>query len=765
DADAYARLRLDQSRREAQRWKGTTNARPMAVGATFELTDHPRDDQNQTYLVTWARYRIKGQDARSTDDDEDPFACELVAIDADVTFRPPMTTRAPKMCGPQTAMVVGPGGQEIWTDQYGRVKVQFPWDRLGGDDENSSCWVRVKQGWAGGGFGAQFIPRIGHEVIVDFLEGDPDRPIITGCVYNASTMPPYDLPGNQTQSGVLSQSTPGGTLSSGNEVRFEDAMGAEDLYIQAERTQTTLVKSDQSITIGGDRLLTVAGSDTISVLAGRTTSVALDDTMAVVGASSLSVVGARTVQVAGDRSLDVTGDATYSVSGSWTATVTGNSSTQIDGDLGRQVAGRADTVTEGQRTGAFAQDFVARHAGDCVVVVGGASAAASAAVHVEGSGTVFSSQSLAISALTGLTLTCGKTEIRIGPQAITISSPKIVFTTKAAKLQVDKLASATTKATSIVGDTVTASSSGASAALDSNATVQGAKVQLKGGSGSSASSNQKSTVTTVKAVDQNGKPLALERALLRVGGEGGAERTMVLDKTGTIQVPGEDAFEVAFVDCVSPGAPGDMQAYVIRPGDHLSKLAAQRGFDPDVVWNDAKNADLRKKRSDPHILCSGDVIYLPEPKYKFNACSVGSTNSFTQNRRLVTTSLTMAQNGKPIANASCTVHIPLPTSLTTDGNGKLTFDAPASQEYVVVEIADPRIIRRMRIGHLDPVDEPSGLLQRLRNLGYMSPPAPGVSDEDALTSALNAFQTANGLTVTGTFDDATRSKLESIHGC
>jgi type VI secretion system secreted protein VgrG len=766
DADALARVRLEQSRRDAQRWTGESNARAMTVGSTFALTDHPREDQNRSYLVTWARYRIKGQDGRSTGDDDEPYTCSLVAIEAEVTFRPPLTTLRPTARGPQTAMVVGPSGQEIWTDQYGRVKVQFPWDRQGQNDENSSCWVRVTQAWAGGSFGGQFIPRIGHEVIVDFLEGDPDRPIVTGCVYNASTMPPYDLPGNQTQSGVRSRSTPGGTMANGNEVRFEDAMGAEDLYIQAERTQTTLVKGDQSITIGGNRTLSVTEDDSTDILAGRATTVTLDDTTNVLGVSTLTVAGIRGVQVAGVRGLDVTGDGTRTLGGSATTNVAGNESVQIDGDLTHHVLGRADASIGGPHTGVYVDDFVGRHAGHYVVVVGGSAAPATHSAHLEGSGSAFAAESTQVAALTGLTLTCGQSEIRIGPQAVTISSPKIVFTTKAVNFQVDKVASQTAKATSIVADKVTTTSSGASVVLDSNATAQGAKVELKGGSGGGSTTTQTNKVTTVKAVDQNGEPLALERALVRASGDGGPERTFVLDAKGTLQVPGEDAFDVAFVDCANPDSAGnDLQPYVIRTGDHLSKLAAQRGFDPDAVWNSGKNADLRKKRPDPHILCSGDVIYIPSPKFHFYPCNVGATNSFTLQRRLVTTSLTLAQNGKPIANASCTVHIPLPTKLTTDGDGKITFDAPASQEYVLVEVADPRIVRRMRIGHLDPIDEPSGLVQRLRNGGYMPRAPQGTPDAGVLAKALSAFQTANGLAVTGQFDDATRAKLESVHGC
>jgi type VI secretion system secreted protein VgrG len=549
DADAYARLRLDQSRREAQRWTGECNARPMAVGATFQLTDHPRDDQNRSYLVTWARYRVKGQDARSTDDDEDPFTCTLTAIDAQVTYRPPWTTGRPLVRGPQTATVVGPDGQEIWTDQYGRVKVQFPWDRVGTNDENSSCWIRVSQGWAGGSFGAQFIPRIGQEVIVDFLEGDPDRPIIVGCVYNGSNMPPFSLPDNQTRSGIKGRSTPGGSYDGGNEIHFEDAVGFEDLYTHAQGTQTTIVErsqsatvgSDRTLTVGGDESVTVGGDQTVAIAAGRSTTVALADT--------LSVLGVSTTTVGVDHSLTIAGDAETSVNGSYDLTVGGSASVNVSGDFTRMVTGNVDLTSQGDQNETFGADLTERHAGHRVVIVGGPAAKRSFLLHVEGPARTFSAATIETVAIESLTFTCGQSQIVIKPDSVTISSPKLTFSTPDSEFVGKKFAVTATDSIELDGKTVTASSSGASVALDSNATVQGGQVQLKGGSGSSASTSDKDAkVTTLTLVDQDGKPLANQRIILRTGGEGGPERTVVLDANGSIDVPGTDPFEVIFPD-------------------------------------------------------------------------------------------------------------------------------------------------------------------------------------------------------------------------
>jgi type VI secretion system secreted protein VgrG len=268
DGEALAALRLQQLQARFELAAGAGNATDLAAGVGFTLTGHPRDDQNKSYLVTAATYRLHGQSPTSGGSAENPFSCSFIALDATTPFRMPPTATKPTMRGPQTATVVGrpgPPADEIYVDKYGRVKVQFHWDRIGTNDDKSSCYVRVAQIWAGAGWGAVFTPRVGQEVIVDFLEGDPDQPIIVGRLHNSSNMPPYDLANHPTVSGVRSHSSPGGNLANFNEIRFEDLKGKEELYIQAENVQTTLVKGDQSITVGGNRARLVGGDDSATV--------------------------------------------------------------------------------------------------------------------------------------------------------------------------------------------------------------------------------------------------------------------------------------------------------------------------------------------------------------------------------------------------------------------------------------------------------------------------------------------------------------------
>ncbi|UEX76674.1 type VI secretion system Vgr family protein [Spiribacter halobius] len=199
--ERYARVRVEEQQARFERVRGTGNVRGLGAGALFRLRGYPRDDQNREYLVTGASFEIDANPLETREVGEGTaFSCAFTAMDSQEPFRPVRSTPRPVVQGPQTAVVVGQSGQDIWTDKYGRVKVQFHWDREGSSDENSSCWVRVSQNWAGRNWGGMFLPHIGHEVLVSFLEGDPDRPIITGRVYNADNMPPEDLPSHKTKS-------------------------------------------------------------------------------------------------------------------------------------------------------------------------------------------------------------------------------------------------------------------------------------------------------------------------------------------------------------------------------------------------------------------------------------------------------------------------------------------------------------------------------------------------------------------------------------
>ncbi|MEJ1963369.1 MAG: type VI secretion system tip protein TssI/VgrG [Gammaproteobacteria bacterium] len=285
--------------------RGEGDAAGLGAGRLFRMQGHPRKDFNKRYLVISTDLQITsdaGQTAAGHDIDSQ-LAISIEAVDAAVPFRPARVTPKPVIQGTQTARVVGPQNKDIWTDKYGRVKVRFHWERAGKDDGDTACWVRVAQSWAGKNWGAQFVPRTAQEVVVSFLEGDPDRPIVIGSVFNAEHMPPYDLPANGTRSGVKSDSSPASTKGASNELRFEDKKDAEEIFLHAQKDMQVVIENNQTIKVGGahkdkgDRTVTVANDDVLNVEHDLTVSVKHDE--------SRTIKGDRKAAITGDDGADV----------------------------------------------------------------------------------------------------------------------------------------------------------------------------------------------------------------------------------------------------------------------------------------------------------------------------------------------------------------------------------------------------------------------------------------------------------------------------
>lgn len=312
DGKALARARMEVLHGQCEQIDAETGARGLFPGGLFSLEDHPRDDYNREYLVTAARYEIRGDAYRAQAARPEPqFHCRFSAVGKEHSFRPQPVCVKPLVQGPQTAMVVGKAGEEIWTDKYGRVKVQFHWDRLGKEDETSSCWVRVAQGWAGKGWGSMFIPRIGMEVVVSFLEGDPDQPLITGCVYNGDAMPPYALPAEQTKSTIRSNTSKGG--AGYNEIRFDDKKDAEEVYVQAEKDYNRVVKNNDTLKVGFEKK--DKGDQTIAIFNDQSIDVGNDRKLHVKNDQTDSIDNNLTVTVKGEESRTVSKDQSVSVDG------------------------------------------------------------------------------------------------------------------------------------------------------------------------------------------------------------------------------------------------------------------------------------------------------------------------------------------------------------------------------------------------------------------------------------------------------------------
>ena len=344
--EQYSRIRLEALQAQQSQVSGHSNARGMAPGRLLTLFNHPRLAENREYLVQAVVYRVRENDYASAEAGDTQFEVDFIALPADVPFRPARTTPLPRTHGPQTAKVVGKPGEEIWTDRFGCVKVQFRWDRYGQTNENSSCWVRVSSPWAGGGFGGIQLPRVNDEVIVDFIGGHPDRPIIIGRVYNASNMPPWDLPGNATQSGFLSRSKDG-DRNTANALMFEDMAGQERIWLHAERDLTTEVEANELHTVDGDRNTVIAGSDTLTVLCARTSTTHGQETETFMSGADRTVTGAVNETITGDETRSVTGNVIETITGNVDETITGNLTQTTTGDVTRTITGPVVDTTTG----------------------------------------------------------------------------------------------------------------------------------------------------------------------------------------------------------------------------------------------------------------------------------------------------------------------------------------------------------------------------------------------------------------------------------
>jgi len=321
EGDRYSRIRLEERETTIVTTSGNSNCRALVTGYKFDVKRHYRRDLNQTYLLTSLRQTMSSSEYAAAGEGGGgvEYSNEFEAVPFSTPYRPPSRASKAVVLGPQTAVVVGPSGEEIYTDKYGRVKVQFYWDRVGAKNENSSCWVRVSQEWAGKTWGSIHLPRIGQEVVVSFLEGDPDRPIITGRVYNADQTVPYTLPDNQTQSGMKSRSSKGGSGDNYNEIRIEDKKGSELILVHAEKDLTTEVENDENRTVGHDRTTSIKNNETKTVEQG-------DETHTVkTGKQTVTIQGNQTVTIKQGNQA-----TTLEMGNQSTELKLGNQSTKVD---------------------------------------------------------------------------------------------------------------------------------------------------------------------------------------------------------------------------------------------------------------------------------------------------------------------------------------------------------------------------------------------------------------------------------------------------
>jgi type VI secretion system secreted protein VgrG len=364
DGERLALIWLEAEEMQRQVVQGEGNRRGFIPGFNFTLQEHYRRDANGKYLITSVQHlatsgQYRAWDANAGVDYQNTFTC----IPDGTPYRAPRRTARPLIHGSQSALVVGPGGEEIHTDRYGRVKVQFYWDRDGRRDENSSCWIRVTTPWGGKGYGSVSIPRIGNEVIVAFEEGDPDRPIIIGSVYNADQTPPFDLPGAGITMGMNSRSSPKG--GGNNQIAMTDTKGKELINIHAQYDMTTTVEHDDTQTVKNDRTITVTGNKAETISKG-------DSTFKVgTGKHTETIKGDTLITVeSGTFKLDVqTKTHTHEVKGDVIETYKANQETTVTNTITIS-AGDSLTLKSGDSRITLKKDGTITIAGKNVVITG-----------------------------------------------------------------------------------------------------------------------------------------------------------------------------------------------------------------------------------------------------------------------------------------------------------------------------------------------------------------------------------------------------------
>lgn len=379
DGEYYARIKQERWQVDHQQTTGTATAIGIAAGHTFQLINAPFTQDNGRYLVTKTWLQLEENRYASGDEGDSSRLISFSVIPASLTWRPEQKTAWPRTYGPQTARVVGPEGEPIWTDKYGRVKVKFHWDRLGKSDETSSCWVRVSSAWAGQGFGGVQIPRVGDEVVIDFINGDPDRPMVTGRVYNEANMPPWALPAAATVMGFMTRSKTG-NCDNASYLLFEDKLGSERVDLHAEKDMNVSVENNQVVTVDGNRSLTVLGEldDEVTKRAGfkyhatRTTEVTDKETRTVgngeettitngrvmrvtSGGETVTVKGNRTEDIDGTSSQHITGLVSYTFDNGVSSFITGSRQETISQNLSQTITGNNITTIEGAWTQKIAQ--------------------------------------------------------------------------------------------------------------------------------------------------------------------------------------------------------------------------------------------------------------------------------------------------------------------------------------------------------------------------------------------------------------------------
>lgn len=513
---------LEQARRRGHVARGTSFCARLHAGRRFVLEDHPHEHLNAEHAITSVEHRGVARPLAGDGPAPATYRNSFECVPAGVPFVPPRPAhRVIQTC--LTATVVGPPGEDIHVNAKGEIKVRFHWDR-GGRGADSSCWIRTMQAWGGAGWGTQLIPRVGMEVVVGFDEGDPDRPLVLGCVYNATHPPAFPLPAQKTRSGIRTHSSP--DRAGFNELSFEDSAGSEQIYLRAERDFDSVVERD------------------------RTGRIQRDDRTEVARDQTVTVRGTQTTRVTKDRAAELASDDHLRVGGSRHVTVQGDVDERVAGQRALRVEGRERTEIVGERGSVIHGDLVHDVRGAATMLVGRHDAKRSCTLVVEGVTQLTGSEVVDLASDTELVLRCGESSIRIAPGEIEIAAPRVTVRGKDARLLLHE-GKAKLKVKDlwqvVSDDKVVLKSSGASLGLGTEAKLDGSKVLLNSPEQASDTLQaHEPERTKIELVDQDGHPIPYQRFRIELGD--GSHYTGFLDQDGKAEVDVDGSGEIVFPD-------------------------------------------------------------------------------------------------------------------------------------------------------------------------------------------------------------------------
>ncbi len=527
-SDTLAGVRLQQAQRDAAIGTGASRCARLAPGLTFTLEEESQAPSlNQAYVVTRVVHQGKIPEADRTGTTEVVYTNHFECAPASIVIRPPLPTLDLRQVT-ETATVVGPEGSEIFTDEHGRVKAQFHWDVSG--DTGGTCWLRVLTTWAGAGWGSQFLPRVGMEVLVGFLSGDVDQPIVLGCVYNGTHPTPFALPAESSKSGFKSHSVPGG--DGGSELTFDDTKGNEQFVLHGERDMAQSTQRNLTVKVGADASLEVGG--------GRSERVD--------GSSASAILGSRAESIAKDVESTIGGSQLVSITGNRELRVTGTNTTRIEG---RELTENHKDVTR-----IVHADATERVLGHKITVVGKHDARRSLAEHVEGSVQRYAVGTQHIVSDKEILLTCGESLLRLTPEGLDVVVGKLRFVTDEVSLvATDKVELFAEKQVALVAENIDVlakkraivEGEKARLKLTQDASLDGATVKLNCSSEPDPlepPDYEPPEPTDIELSDEQGAPLGGKRFVI-VHGDG-SEQTGVLGPDGKANVFLEASCEVFF---------------------------------------------------------------------------------------------------------------------------------------------------------------------------------------------------------------------------